>query len=214
MLLVDDARPLTHRLLPSLGEAAVWVFAGVTLVFVAIEAYVPARVLQQWRVDQLPPAGRKPKSRFDSAASLTLAILFLLWWVGALQFRDLWPEQAPQVEMAAVWRIWWWPILAFAVLEAGLYLLRLIRPSAARLHAIVGFAWSGVGAAISLGLLQAGHWVEIIGVADGRRSAAEIETLFNRGMHALLIGAIVLFGFCAAQYAWRLIRSGRTTVAA
>ena len=192
----------------------VWVFAGVTLVFVAIEAYVPARVLQQWRVDQLPPAGRKPKSRFDSAASLTLAILFLLWWVGALHFRNLWPEQAPQVEFARVWTVWWWPILAFAVLEAALYLLRLIKPYASRLHAVLGFAWGMSGATISLGLLQAGHWVEVSGVTDGRRSAAQVEALFDRGMHALLVGAIVVFGLCAAQYAWRLIRAGRESVAA
>ena len=213
-LLTEDARPLTHGLLPSLWGAAIWVFGLVTLAFAAIEAYVPARVLQRWRVDQLPPAGRKPPSRFESAASLTLAIVFLLWWTGAISFRNLVPDHATNVVMAAVWQAWWWPILAFGLLEAGLYLLRLISPYAAKAHAALGLVWGLAGVVICAGLLRAGHWVEVAGPTTGRRSADQVEALFDQALRLGLIGAIAVFGICAAGYAWRLNRAGRRAASA
>ncbi|WP_411289072.1 hypothetical protein [Phenylobacterium sp.] len=214
-VLIDDARPLTHGLVPSLYTAAVWVFAGVTLVFVAVERFVPKRVLRRWRGADLPPAEAKPKSRFESAASLTIAILFTLWWTGAVSFRDFWSTGDLRFAMAAVWTVWWWPILSFALLEAGLYLARLIKPYAARLHAGLGLAWAMAGIGISAGVLQAGHWIEVTGPGTAERTAAQVEALIDVGMSWTLAGAIAVFAICAAGFAWRLVRAaGRAPAAA
>lgn len=194
------------RLWPSLWTAGLMTFAIVTLVGVTMEFYVPARVLHKWRPRQLPPAGRKMRSRFEIAAEIGMGIVFLLWWSGLIHFRHLLP--APtwlQIDMAPVWTAYHWPIFAYAVFEIGVNLYALAKPGQSRMNGALALLRYGAGAVILTGVLQAGHWLVVSGEPISSWSAEQIARNFDTGMRVGLLATIAYFAVRAAWEALRLV---------
>lgn len=200
----EGPQPVLLRLWPSLWTALLMTFAIVTLVGVAMERHAPARVLQKWNPRQLPPAGRKMRSHFDIAAEIAMDVVFILWWTGLLHFRNIAPgANWLQVDMAPVWTTYHWPILGFIAFEIGVNLYALAKPGLSRINSALAVVRYSLGAAILLGVLQAGHWLVVSGAVDSSLSAEEIATNFDRGMR---IGILVTIGYFAVRAGWEALR--------
>ena len=190
------------RRLPSLWMGLLIAFAVVTLIGVAMELYPPARILEKWRPGELPPPGRKTRSPFEMAVEIAMGVVFAMWWMGWIHFRNWLPiPDFLQVELAPVWRVYYWPILGYIGLEIGANVLALARPGLTRLNSGLSVVRHVIGAAIIGGVLQAGHWVTITAPTLEPHVVETIERNFDLGMQ---IGLIVTVGVMAVKAVWSL----------
>ena len=200
----EGPQPVLLRLWPSLSTAMLMTFAIVTLAGVCMERYAPARVLQLWKPAQLPPAGRRMRSRFDIASEIAMGIVFILWWTGLLHFRNLiGGPHALQIDMAPVWTAYHRPILAYAVFEVGVNVYALAKPGQSQINSGLALVRYSLGAAILLGVLQAGHWLVVSGALDSSLGPDEIARNFDRGMGVGLLATIAYF---AVRAGWEILR--------
>ncbi|MGH6911462.1 MAG: hypothetical protein ACREE0_17495 [Phenylobacterium sp.] len=190
------------RRLPSMWMGLLIAFAVVTLVGVAMEFYPPARVLQKWRPSELPPPGRKGRSPFEIAGEIAMGVVFGMWWIGFIHFRNWLPIPSYlEVTLAPIWADYYWPILGYVGLEIGANLLALARPGATRLNNGLSVLRHVIGAAIIGGVLQAGHWVTITSPTLEPDVVATIERNFDLGLQ---IGLVVSLGVMAVKAVWSL----------
>ena len=192
------------RRLPSLWTAVLISFAIVTLVGAAMELHPSARFFQKWKPGQLPPPGRKTRSRFEIAAEIAMGAVFALWWTGVIHLRNLMPIPGfQQVELGPVWAVYHWPILGYIALEIGANLLALAKPGRTRLNTGLSVLRHVIGAAIIGGVLQAGHWVTVTAPSLDPEVVPKIERNFDLGMQ---IGLVVTMGYMAMMAVWSLWR--------
>ena len=52
----------------------------------------------------------------------------ILWWVGAIRFRNFQPDYQMSIELGPVWRDMYWPILAYLGFEMAVNVLALVTP--------------------------------------------------------------------------------------
>jgi len=179
-------------------SAAVFMTGAVTLVFAALERFGnPARITR-WKPDRLPPAEGKRRSRFDIVTELVFGVLFLLWWVGLLHFRDLGAAFDERIALAPVWERWRWWIIAYSLLEIGSNVVALARPDRVQLVRWLMIWRSLLGAGILLGVIQASHFLVVAG------PSGKAPALLDLGMRLFL--GILILGFVAraATEGWRL----------
>jgi hypothetical protein len=202
----EGTAPIMQRIWPSLWSAMLIAFAIVTLVGVAIELYTPARVLHKWRPGQLPPAGRKMRSRFAIAAEIAMGIVFLLWWSGFIHFRNLLPvRERLQIDMAPVWTDYHWPIFAFVIFEIGVNLYAMAKPGQSRANSGLSLLRYGLGAVLLTQVLQAGHWLVVSGGPLSPEGVEQIARNFDTGMRVGLLAMIAYFAVRAGWEALRLV---------
>ena len=108
--------------MPSAWYVAVYLFGLITLVCVGIERFGKTQVLQEWRPGNLPPATGKQRSRFEISAEIAVDVVFILWWLGLIHFRNMIPypglpgarrpgADLDDLALADPWllRCWKWP---------------------------------------------------------------------------------------------------------
>jgi hypothetical protein len=190
------------RRLPSLGMALLIAFAVVTLIGVAMELYPRARILETWKPGELPPPGRKTRSPFEISVEIGMGVVFALWWIGLIHFRNWLPIPSfLQVELAPIWSAYHWPILGYIGLEVGANLLALVKPGLTRLNNGLSVVRHVIGAAIVGGVLQAGHWVSVTAPTLAPDVVETIERNFDLGLQ---IGLVVTIGVMAVKAVWSL----------
>ena len=180
--------------LPDLRTLAVTIFGTITLIAMLVERLGLGRFLYNWRPSQLPPTNRKMKSRFEFVVEIAMYGAALLWWTGVVHVRNWFPTpDAVIVDMAPVWVQLYWPILIYMVAEIGISLFALLFPDLVRIHAILALARTIVGAALTIDLLTAGHWLVISTHVLKPEILAKVQENFDLGMKAGLAATLALF---------------------
>lgn len=202
------------RTVPDISYVAVYLFGMITLVCAGIELSGKTPALNKWRPSRLPPAGVKPRSRFEATVEGVMSCLVILWWIGRIHPRDIVPFPGfLSVDLAPVWTTYHWPILAYLVFDVIANGMIVVRPGNVRLNAAVSIGRCAVGAAISAGVLQAGHWVVISSATMAPQALDALQRNFDTGMRFGIWGGIAVMAGQAASEAWRLYRARQQTVA-
>lgn len=171
-------------------------FGAITLVCALVERFGRPERMARWRPGRLPPAQGKRRSRFELLTEIGMGLVFLLWWTGAIHFRNVIPEIGLRIELAAVWADWFWWILGYSLVEIGSNMAALLRPDRIHMVRIVLIWRSLLGAGILLGVIQADQFLMVSGpVADA---------IFDNWMRFGIGVAIAVFLGRAAVEAWRL----------
>lgn len=148
----DPVRAAMHGVNSAI-EAGLLVFAVVTALFIVVErTKLDISGLQRWDPKSLPREHiRQPKSLFESAVMVAFDIVFLLFWVRALQF----PNEIPVREGASAalafspaWDAVYWPVLVLAVGVTLVHLSDIIHPAWTRLRSVLSIAGHVAGLAI------------------------------------------------------------------
>jgi hypothetical protein len=178
---------------PSIWYVGVYLFGLITLAFIGFERFGKTAFLRKWKPSNLPPATGKARSTFEMAAEITMDAIFLLWWLGAIHFRDFvsWPVTLT-VELAPIWMAWKWPIAAYAVLEMGVNLVAILRPGRVRLNVAASITRYVAGIVILSQIFQAGHWLVVGGSAFLQHSLPTVQANFDLGMK-IGVGFTIVF---------------------
>lgn len=189
--------------IPSVWSTAVQLFAVVTLTFVILERL---RVRSfGWKPSALPPAKGKAPSRFESATELAFGVVFVLWWTGAISFRNVLPGHAVSLELGDGLRALYWPVLAYSLYDLAVHAVRMVSPGPTLVNSGLGLARALFGLVVIGLLLASGDWVEVQSLGGASRSAAEIEGVIHFALRiGFLIGALV-FAVRAVTEAWRIV---------
>ena len=216
-LLLGKSEIEFRRSVPDIWYVAVYLFGMVTLIWAGIERSGKTGVLLKWKPSRLPPAGAKPRSRFEAVVEAGMTVVFILWWTGVLHFRDALIEHLPPwtaaitADLAPVWTEYHWPILGYAVIDLAVTLLIAFRPVAPRLNAGLSMVRYLVGSVILMGVLRAGHWLVVSGPSGWSAGvAAEVQANFDIGMRVGIYGAIAVMLAKAALEVWRLYKVRQT----
>lgn len=178
-------------------------FGAVTGVFALIERFGDPAKVARWRPERLPPARGKRPSQFELLTEIGMGVVFLLWWTGAIHFRNVVPEIGLQVDLAPVWARYFWWILGYSVIEIGSNVIALIRPDRAPLVRWMVIWRSLLGAGILLAVIQASRFLVVSG------PAGKAQAIFDLWMRVGIAVAIVVFLARAATEAWRLYQHDR-----
>jgi len=197
---------------PDVGVVAVFVFGLVTLICAGFERLGKTDALTKWRPSRLPPAGVKPRSRFEAATEGTASTVFILWWVGLFRFSDMIPFPGfITVKMAPVWTDYHWPILAYAVLDVAVSAMTIVRPGNVRLNSAVSLGRHAIGAVLLAGVLRAGHWLEVSGPTQTPQVLEQINRNFDIGMRVGIWGGVLIMAAKAASEGWRFYKARQQT---
>lgn len=191
----------------SLGETLIFAFGAVTLVCMLLERFGKTALLQDWKPSQLPPPDGQTKSRFDRVLEIAMALVFVLWWTGVVDFGNVLPGGNMSVRPAPVWDQFHGLILVYAGFDIGANVLGLLRPGAVALNRAVSMAGHLFGAALMAALLPAGRWLVVQAGAFPGRTLAEVQGSFDLGMRIAIGAALLLMLGLAALDGWRLWQS-------
>lgn len=200
----DDVAGVGDRTAPSLTATLLLTLGAVTLVFALIERFGKTAMLNRWKPGQLPPASGRAVSPFEAGLEIGVGVVFVLWWIGFIQFRNLLPDHALRLDLAPVWADWFWPVLIFSIYELAANLMALLRPGQARLVELLLAIRSLVAAAMLCGIYQAGHWVVVGSQAMSSSTLAMTQANFDKGMAIGIVGAILVYLILAGVSLWRL----------
>lgn len=188
----------------SLMGLLVFAFGAVTLVCALIERFGKAALLQRWKPSQLPPPERKTKSRFERVFEIGMGVVFILWWMGLIRFRNFIPDYGMTISMAPIWREMYWPILGYSLFELGMNLIALLRPGLVAFNRAMSLARNLIGAAVIGVVYQAGHWLEVSWSVWTPEVAERVQANFDAGMRIGVGATVVIFLALAAVDGWRL----------
>ena len=189
--------------LPSPTFVVGFAFGAVTLACALAEWFGKPEAMARWRPQRLPPASGKRASRFELLTELGMGVVFLLWWTGAIHFRNTIPEIGLQIDLAPVWKRFFWWILAYSIVEIGSNIVALVRPDRAQLVRWMMIWRSLMGAAVLLGVIQASHFLVVTGPAGKAQAIFDLWMRFGIGV------TIAVFLGRAAVEAWRLYQYDR-----
>jgi hypothetical protein len=207
----DEIEGIGESSQPSLVATLVFAFGAITLVCALIERFGKTAILTRWKPRELPPAGGKTKSRFERAVEIGMGLVFILWWVGAIRFREFIPETGLRIELAPIWKTLFAPILAYGGFELAVNILGLLRPGFVRLNRSLSLARNLLGLALVSVIYQAGHWVEVSVSLARPDLQARLQTGFDLGMRIGIGLTIVVFAVLAAIDGWRLYQASQET---
>lgn len=189
---------------PSLVETLIFAFGAVTLVFAAVERFGKPDVLTRWKPATLPPARGRTRRRFDILVEIAMGVVAILWWLGLIHFRSVLPVFWLDMELAPVWRVWFWPILIYLAFELAMNLHALLQPGRVVFNRSLMIVRCLAGAAILGGVLPAGHFVQVSGDHLPEHALEVIQANVDRGFQIGISVAIAVFLALAAVDAWRL----------
>jgi hypothetical protein len=205
----------------AIGTAASIVWTGgfasvgaVTLVFAAMQRTgAGAKLLDNWRVDELPRLGRRARRApawLDPIANIIVQVLFLLWWTGVLPFGwaviEAEPHGVIHLGLAPVWHTLYWPVIWLALAAIVFNAIKLAFPRRQRLgHALDILAHAGM-AGLAAFALTAGRWAVVTGIDIPASALAKVEKGVNVGAEIALIVVVVASVGAILKSAWRLAR--------
>jgi hypothetical protein len=204
-----------NRTVPSIWYVVVYLFGLITLVCMGIERFGKTQVLQRWKPARLPPA-IKQRSRFEIAVEIAADVVFILWWGGVIHFRDWLPILPGELSfnLAPIWAVWHWPIMAYSVLQIAANVVAVARPAWGTANAAILAGRYLFGVVIMVQVLRAGHWLEVNSQTIPPHAMAILQANCDLGMRVGI--GLTIFGMAArvALEAWRLRRWRRAQAAA
>lgn len=188
----------------------------ITIVGAMIErGWIKAGDFGQWKISDLPhlPAGKTwfRTSRFDALFEVVATGLFILWWVGAVDFPSARFEDGGdiQLRLAPILIQLHLPILLMAVAQLVSSSLVVTRPAWIAPRAILEIVLSIAGIALAVVLWRELPLVTLVGagaVSDGGES---LQGLVDNSVRISLIASVVI---CAGKImidGWRLAKLAR-----
>lgn len=176
-------------------DGALSAAAIVTLVFAVLERTgFAAEHVCNWRPEQLPPADRPAPGRWESAIEIGIGIAFILWWTDSFTL-PIPAHRGLVLEAAPVWADYYWPILALAVIQLAIALVKWIRPGWRIARLVMGTVNAIATLLLIAGLHRAGTWVVVrattMDPADAARVADSVDLALGIGMVAVAVVMIV-----------------------
>ncbi|HPN06379.1 MAG TPA: hypothetical protein PK050_11245 [Hyphomonadaceae bacterium] len=149
----DEPMRVAWRGVGSAIEIGLVVFAVVTALFIAAErCKLDMKWASKWNPKDLPRDNiRQPKTLFESAVTLALDVIFLLWWVKVVSFPAEIPAQdgrSVAFAFSPAWEVVYWPILALIVLATVTHAADMIHPAWTRVRSLASIAGHVAGLAI------------------------------------------------------------------
>ena len=118
--------------------------------------------------------------------SLIASAVFILWWIGAINFTGLgaFSLRGGEVSVTAapIWSLLFAPILAWVVAGMAVDGITLWRPGAGRLRAFLKIPVAAAGLWIGWRLFEAGHWATL---TQGDQTARVVGGTTNVSLEAL-----------------------------
>jgi hypothetical protein len=118
--------------------------------------------------------------------SLIASTVFILWWIGAINFTGLgaFSLRGGEVSVTAapIWSLLFAPILAWVVAGMAVDGITLWRPGAVRLRALLKIPVAAAGLWIGWRLFEAGHWATL---TQGDQTARVVGGTTNVSFEAL-----------------------------
>jgi hypothetical protein len=197
------------------GEASligvlIFAFGAITLVCALIERFGKTAFLQKWKPSQLPPPEGKSRSRFERVVEIGMSLVFILWWVGAIELRNFLPDYRMSVELAPIWDEVYLPVLVYAGFDMAQNMIGLVRPGGLMLNR----AMSLLRNLFALGLIgyiyRAGHWVVVNWGVWSPEVRETVQANFDMGMRIGLVATILTIVALAVIDAWRIWRMVQT----
>jgi hypothetical protein len=186
----DPRAPIVGPDLPDILQTLLLAFGAVTLTAVLIEQMGWSRHLYRWSPRDLPSVRAKPRSPFEITSEIGIEIVFLLWWTGQIRFRELIPARDVTLELSPAWAPFFWPVIAYSLLELVPNMLALAKPGWTRTHASLALARGVFGIALLVAILAQGSWVTVTSAvldADRLLQAREhIDTIVRFSLAAAL----------------------------
>ncbi len=205
LALVGRSAGAIVRALFHFPETALSVFAWVTIVFVALEAFTSsARFRDNWDPRSLPrprPAGVARTSRFDVAIELGVSAAVLGWWSAAHRAPDL-LFLPPAVAVGPWWESIYLPLAALLLVSITVKAVVLVRPDWTGFRLGAGLLTTAAGTAIALFVLWSEPLVTGSG-AGGERLAGILEPLLRWSIGVAVVIAVTTTAF----ELWRYVRS-------
>jgi hypothetical protein len=188
-------------------------FGSITLIFAAVEHYLPT---MHWNARSLPanqPKVRKVGqiSRLESIAQIVALLVLLVWLrivfeTPALIFGPV----SDTYRIGPVWERIALPTLLIFVVYIAQAVVNLVRPDWTRLRPAVRLVTDIAGLGILIYLLQAGQWVVLAN--PGSTDGTALNTI-NEWVYYGMLCTAVGFVIATLMDAWKLIRGERKPAA-
>jgi hypothetical protein len=214
-VLTDDTPARFGRGVPSVWYVVIYLFGLITLVCMGIERFGKARILQRWDPGNLPPAKGKQRSRFELGTEIAADAVFIAWWIGWIHFENIIPHpDFLRFDLAPVWSIWHWPILAYFAVELVANLIVIARPGWVRGNAAILTARYAMGIAILSQVAGADHFLVVSSPTMGPSALADLQDHVDLGMHIGIGLTIAGMALRVVLEWWRLRRAMRPQASA
>jgi len=184
----------------------------ITVIFALLQRRnVRLKFLDDWNPRDLPRTPmRRRETWFDHVAAIVVQIIFLLWWVGAIQFGQPFMVmnvgQSLHLNVAPIWQSIYWPVIGLSVGAILIHTLKLIGTVRGRLASGLDLLLQIATMAVAGVALQAPSWVVIYGSGMPAKALASIDLGVNISVHITLVVVIVVAACTAAFDIWRLYR--------
>lgn len=136
-----------------------------------------------------PRLSSRGKAVGETAFSSIALGLFILWWVGLLQFPGFGVmtinDTPTTVTPAPIWNVLFAPILIYALAQFGVDLFNLFQPQARRIRAVLSIGIAVAGLWLTWVIWQAGHWFTLSAGGEQVRIAGDLILLDVNRMREL-----------------------------
>ncbi len=214
----DEGAAAPAHFLSGFLTTAMMMIGAATVIGMAIErGWIRLGRTLDWKVADLPRLDRrggKAWSRFEASFELAAALLFILWWTGAVEAP--WSASTAHngvfLSGTPIWSTLYLPILGLALVQVASSLVAIIRPDWVRARAGLEIVGALGGLALAATLWSAGRLVEVTAQgATGSRSAdiAALQLVIDQMFQ---IGTAVAAAICVIKLVveiWRLFRGAR-----
>lgn len=185
--------------------------AVLTVVFALLERHqIRIGLFDKWQPEKLAPIKRSDRiARADSVFELIFGVVFISWWLGALQFPALIHHDGNPLpfQLSAVWQPYWWTILMLAVLDLGLAVVNLLKPYWQWDRLLLRLLINIVSLFVLYQLFQHDTLVTAVHTESLVGNAVNLPRYLNQAVHGVL-GVIALISLIEiVQDLRRLLRS-------
>jgi len=214
----DVARAFSHAVSGFL-HFALQLVGVITLIGAAIErGWIKTGDFGKWRVADLPYATPTkgwfpPKTRFEALFEVVACGVFILWWVGLVDFpvaeAALTRHDGVTMTVGSILAQLHLPILLLAVGQMLSGLTVVLRPGWVAPRAIFEIALSIGGIVVAALLWRAMPLLTFSGPAGPMEELARLQTWMDGTLKVTLVVAVAICVGAVVIEGWRLARSGR-----
>jgi hypothetical protein len=213
-LAVSRAAHSNRTLMDLLGSfwSAFWFtafisFAVVTIVFAVLERTQSKSSLEDWDPLKLPPV-RDPNRipRATSLIELIANLVFCIWWIGGMWYRNVLDFSSVRITLAPAWRYFFWGFLLLSLANMAVAGVSLFRPYWTRHRASLRLITDGIGSALFCWLWRSAILVEISVPNVPAAKTLEITNAINLWMSKSFPVAVVVCVVIAVVDVYRIFR--------
>ncbi|PTT07333.1 hypothetical protein [Caulobacter sp. HMWF025] len=214
----DVSRAFSHALAGFL-PFALQLVGVITLIGAAVErGWIKTGDFGQWRVSDLPPVRPKrgwfpPPTRFEALFELVACGVFILWWVGLVEFpvaeMALTRHDGVTMTVGTIFSQLHLPILLLAVGQVVSSLIIVLRPAWIAPRAVAEIVLA-IGGLILAGLLwRAMPWLTFSGPDGQTEALARLQAWLDLTLKVTLVVAASVNAGKILIEGWRLVRAAR-----